>query len=952
MKGKESVANKEAKDVSEGRCNGDWLWSLVAPWSPPDGDLTTTHVIYLVLVLFGAIGSSVFSVPAVTTLLGTTRVHCTYNTTCYIPKYAFAVHRIGFVNASFFAILILVFSTMRVITRSSVDIGLHTGVWVPKAVLLALLGYTAFATPYSIIDTIYGWFEILAWVVFSAVQLAFVVDLARSCGRSFTRTPHDGTSIVLKSFTWITAIVSVASTALLYAIYGHAYLQSRDTCPVHLVLISVNLLLCITILMVTCARTRQAGSTSIYTGLFQAGFQCLYVTYLTSSALMHGRALCARDPFEVFGSIAELGPYMQALVGVVFMCIILSYAFLRNPNREHLTFNDKVIANEINSQTPEQKDAHSYSWPLAQVVLLTASFYACATFVRPDQIDKRSSQPISWVFLAVKSITSVFTAVVYLWIIIAPIVSPDSESRDFMKILISLVRFFIKILYKLFFEACPGLNQSTSTRFVYTFFFLCGTIASSFMYLPSVRQALGHNRFFCSKISRLGNCMSHDPGYLAVYRICLTMATFYILFAVVLYNVRTYADPRALIQNGLWVVKFGLFFGLLVCTFFIPLEFSRVWTYVGLLGTFFFIVMQMILLVDFTRVWNASFARRTERTGKRIWFHILVFTTVTLYVISGASVVCFYMFFVGSIGRCRTNKTFITMNLVLCGIASLVSIHPVAADTGLLQAATVTFFTMYLTLSGLSYNPNEKCNPAASFISEADMRPNVSVQAVLDLILTIVFLVYFSCRVESLTDNLQKLVAATFQLLAGLRNKEPATDQEERVNDVQEMKATQEYTSTDGDTSVDKSGGAESLTSTPGAREYDGQGKQTKHRSGQTNTRISSTTDLNEAVKPQSGSSQEDEEAFLLEDGVDSRKNQVPYSYTFYHMVYFLGSLHVTMVLTNWYTPKNGSEFKLMINWAAMCIKLTASSMCVLLYIWSIVVPIMMHKPEENNVDQ
>jgi hypothetical protein len=234
-------------------------------------------------------------------------------------------------------------------------------------------------------------------------------------------------------------------------------------------------------------------------------------------------------------------------------------------------------------------------------------------------------------------------------------------------------------------------------------------------------------------------------------------------------------------------------------------------------------------------------------------------------------VVCFYIFFVGDAGHCKTNKTFITMNLVLCGIASVVSIHPAVTDTGLFQAAAVTFFTMYLTLSGLSYNPNEKCNPLASYVSEVDMRPSINVQAIADLILTVVLLVYFSFRVIPLTINLRRIAVTSVQLICGLRERL-------KDNDEDEEQAIQSNTS-------------RSL----------------------------------------------DDESFSEEN----EGEPVPYSYSFYHFVYFLASLHVTMLLTNWYTPKDGTPIKLYINWAAMCIKMTASSLCILLYIWSLVLPIM-----------
>jgi len=78
-------------------------------------------------------------------------------------------------------------------------------------------------------------------------------------------------------------------------------------------------------------------------------------------------------------------------------------------------------------------------------------------------------------------------------------------------------------------------------------------------------------------------------------------------------------------------------------------------------------------------------------------------------------------------------------------------------------------------------------------------------------------------------------------------------------------------------------------------------------------------------------------------DEYEYSDEKVPYSYSVFHFVYFIAAVHVTMVLTNWYSPKDGSNIKLSIAWAAMSIKMTSSSMCILLYIWSLAVPILLY---------
>ena len=74
------------------------------------------------------------------------------------------------------------------------------------------------------------------------------------------------------------------------------------------------------------------------------------------------------------------------------------------------------------------------------------------------------------------------------------------------------------------------------------------------------------------------------------------------------------------------------------------------------------------------------------------------------------------------------------------------------------------------------------------------------------------------------------------------------------------------------------------------------------------------------------------------------------YNFSLFHFVYFLASLHATMILTNWYIPSQGSRFKLSVNWAAMCVKMTAGSLSLVIYVWSIVAQLITTKTRHCTV--
>lgn len=103
--------------------------------------------------------------------------------------------------------------------------------------------------------------------------------------------------------------------------------------------------------------------------------------------------------------------------------------------------------------------------------------------------------------------------------------------------------------------------------------------------------------------------------------------------------------------------------------------------YVGLIGAFLFILIQLILLVDFAHSWNSSWVEKMEETGSKVWAGLLLFFTFLMYGIAVAGFVCLYIYFTHGLDsapekKCHTNKFFISFNLILCVIASVLAIHP------------------------------------------------------------------------------------------------------------------------------------------------------------------------------------------------------------------------------------------------------------------------------------
>ena len=92
---------------------------------------------------------------------------------------------------------------------------------------------------------------------------------------------------------------------------------------------------------------------------------------------------------------------------------------------------------------------------------------------------------------------------------------------------------------------------------------------------------------------------------MAVYRLCLIVTLFFFVMSILMVNVKTSNDPRAGLQNGFWGIKYLIIIGSMIAAFWIPDtgSFGTVWMWFGLIGGFLFILIQLVLIIDFAHSW-------------------------------------------------------------------------------------------------------------------------------------------------------------------------------------------------------------------------------------------------------------------------------------------------------------------------------------------------------------
>lgn len=135
-------------------------------------------------------------------------------------------------------------------------------------------------------------------------------------------------------------------------------------------------------------------------------------------------------------------------------------------------------------------------------------------------------------------------------------------------------------------------------------------------------------------------------------------------------------DKRAAIQNGWWGPKVLLWLVLVVVSFFIPNGFFVFWgNYVSLIGAALFVLLGLVLLVDFAHSWSELCLENWENSpNSNLWQWILIGSTAGMYLGALVATTLLYVYFAGD--GCTLNRFFITFNLILVVIITIMCVHP------------------------------------------------------------------------------------------------------------------------------------------------------------------------------------------------------------------------------------------------------------------------------------
>lgn len=365
-----------------------------------------------------------------------------------------------------------------------------------------------------------------------------------------------------------------------------------------------------------------------------------------------------------------------------------------------------------------------------------------------------------------------------------------------------------------------------------------------------------------------------------------------------------------------WGLKLITYFLLCFIAFLIPNEFFMFYgSYVVPIGACVFILIGLVLLIDFAHTWSETCLDNWERTDSNLWQFILVGSTFGLYVATIAVTIVLYIFFSGA--GCGLNTFFVTANLLLCIVVTILAISGPVQEanpkSGLTQAAMVAAYCTYLTSSAVvNHTDDGHCNPLQKATSGTK-----TTTVVLGALFTFIAIAYSTTR-----------AATQSKALVGKGHRAGAIQLPDN----------------------EEEGEVRLITSQP-------KGRRDEMRYQAILAAVNAGS-LPASVLDEPEDEDEEIDAAMGEERDDERSG-TKYNYSWFHIIFAIASMYVAGLLTDWAVISTSpvehpvdpitdlmtrAEPDVYIgrSEATMWMRVVSSWLCYLLYIWSLVAPLVM----------
>ncbi|KGN47263.1 serine incorporator 3 [Cucumis sativus] len=231
----------------------------------------------------------------------------------------------------------------------------------------------------------------------------------------------------------------------------------------------------------------------------------------------------------------------------------------------------------------------------------------------------------------------------------------------------------------------------------------------------------------------------------AVLRVSLGNFLFFAILALIMIGVKDQNDRRDAWHHGGWMAKMVIWILLVVLMFFLPNVIFSIYGVLSIFGAGLFLLVQVVLLLDFTHSWNDSWVEKDEQK----WYVALLVVSIGCYLGTYIFSGLLFIWFNPSGHDCGLNVFFLVMTMILAFVFAVIALHP-AVNGSLLPASVISVYCAYVCYTGLSSEPRDYvCNDLHTK-SKA-----VSVGTlVLGMLTTVLSVIYSALRAGSSTTFL------------------------------------------------------------------------------------------------------------------------------------------------------------------------------------------------------
>jgi hypothetical protein len=340
------------------------------------------------------------------------------------------------------------------------------------------------------------------------------------------------------------------------------------------------------------------------------------------------------------------------------------------------------------------------------------------------------------------------------------------------------------------------------------------------------------------------------------------------------------------VHKGHWALKVTGWVVLLVLPFLLPSGLVAAFAWVARLASGAFLVIQMIILLDFAYSTNEAWVAKESKP----WMVALVVTTLGCYAGALALVGLSYQWFKPhGAGDCSLNVFLVTLTLLLGVATTLCGLHPAVQHGSLLCSGVIFLYNAYLITSALSSEPpGYQCNGRPTPLGTAAG----NVGAASGMALALVSVAYSAARAGS-SDAFSMGTEAPSggDAVVSSSDDEDDPDAYRRLPDGEQPlldAATAEGGEGD-DEVLAESGGAPAPRRRAAA-----------------------------SVRP------------------------VRYNVSFFHAIFALAACYTAMLMTDWGSGQGTARDQIGIGWASVWVKAISSWVTAGLYAWTLVAPLVL----------